>query len=125
MSNGNEVNVEQEFQRLTEDIVKRGRRGNGPTEPAREGVAEDLAQFIEKHAADILKEAQDLLHDAKSFADEIRQRTDQKAAELRAFTNSIKDTRTAMADIRARFLQSRTSANALDERQPTMEHKVD
>ena len=111
-----DVNVEKEFEKLTEDI-KRGRtstRGSNGPEPAREGYAEDLANFIEKNAADALKEAQDLQNESKEFAQQIRERTDEKAAELRRFTNSLKDMRNAMAEVRTRFLESRTKINAVD-----------
>ena len=122
-----DVNVEKEFEKLTEEI-KRGKtqtRGSNGPEPAREGYAEDLATFIEKNAADALKEAQDLQRDAQEFAQGIRERTDEKAAELRRFTNSLKEMRTSMAELRTRFLQSRTSPNAMDERSTAVERKVD
>jgi hypothetical protein len=83
--------------------------GNGQQGPAREGLAEELAKFVEQHAADLVKEAEEHLHSAKEFANEIRRRSDEKIAELRAFTQRIKDSNTGMAEVRAKFLEAGTT----------------
>jgi quinol monooxygenase YgiN len=113
--------IEEELRRITQGLRKDS--GNGQQIAAREGVAEDLAKFIEQHADDLLKEAEEHRTAAREFANEIRQRTDQKVAELRAFTNSVKASKTGMAEVRTKFLESRTTEprDDMDERPSPVE----
>jgi|SRR5215831_7578940 len=89
------------------------RRGNGPAvaeaEPVKQGVAEELANFIEKHADEMLKEAQQHRDDAYVYAKEIRDRTAEQLARLQAFTDSIKASQAEMTEVRMRFLRAGTS----------------
>ena len=111
-----QLTVEEELAMLTKDITNMT-KGNGPTEPVlRTGVAEELAQFIEKHAMDMMREAQEHQETSQKFADEIRKLTDEQLAVLKNFTDSIKASKDGMSEVRTKFLQSRTS-NAMD--QPT------
>jgi hypothetical protein len=104
-----EVDVGKELQKITREI-ERMPKTNGP-EQVRQGVAEDLATFIEKHAEEMLKEAQQHLAEAQEFAKEIRQRTADQINKLRAYTDSIKEAQTRMAEVRMNFLNAGTTAS--------------
>jgi len=99
--------LERELAEITRSIE---RQANEPAkaEPVKQGVAEDLAKFIEQHADEMLKEAQQHRDDAYAYAKEIRDQTAEQMARLSAFTNSIKASQAEMAEVRARFLSSGT-----------------
>lgn len=106
-----QAQVEEELRAITRNIQGEAARMNGKQQgPAREGVAEDLASFLEQHADDLLREAKEHAESARAFANEIRRRADDKAAELRAFVESIKNSKSGMEEVRTNFLQAQPSA---------------
>jgi len=86
------------------------RKGNGPIaqQEVRKGVADDLAKFIEDHANDMMKEAEQHRTEAYAYAKEIRERTAEQIARLKAFTDSIKASQAEMAEVRMRFVSAST-----------------
>ena len=119
-----QLTVEEELAMLTKDIQNMA-KGNGPIEPVvRQGVAEDLAQFIEKHAEDMMREAQDHLETSKAFANEIRKLTDEHLSVLKNFTDSVKVSKDGMSEVRTKFLQSRTTPDDMGKQPATVDIQV-
>ncbi|PWT91753.1 MAG: hypothetical protein C5B54_04750 [Acidobacteria bacterium] len=90
------------------------RKGNGPIVPVdeqKQGVAEEHARFMEMHGDDAVREAEALRDAAYAYAKEIRERTADHIAKIKAFTDSIKASQAEMAEVRMRFLSSGTRGN--------------
>jgi len=79
-------------------------------EQVKQGVADELAKFIEAHADDMMREAEQHRTEAYAYAKEIRERTAEQIARLKAFTDSIKQSQAEMADVRMRFVSAGTGA---------------
>src|SRR5215467_146960 len=94
-----------EIEMTVANVAKQPRSGNsgGEVETVRQGVADDLASFIEKHADDMMVEAQQHRDEAYAYAKEIRERTAEQIARLKAYTDSIKQSQSEMAEVRMRF----------------------
>lgn len=121
-----DVNVEEEIARMTQQHLQEARketeplpplprsvvRGNGPEATERQGVADDLAKFVEQHADDMMREAQQHLDEARAFAAEVRQHTADQIAKLKAYTDSIKASRDGMAQVRMAFVNAATGPQA-------------
>jgi len=95
-----------EMEQTVADVAKQTR----PVEPeqVKQGVADDLAKFIETHADDMMKEAQQHRDEAYAYAKEIRDRTAEQIARLKAYTDSIKQSQAEMAEVRMRFVSAGT-----------------
>jgi hypothetical protein len=102
--------LDKELTEITRSIERS--KGNGPlvteNQEVRQGVAEELAAFIEKHADEMIKEAEQHRQEAYIYAKEIREQTADQLARLHAFTDSIKASQAEMAEVRMRFLSSST-----------------
>ena len=103
--------VEQELAKAIRSVE---RKGNGPLaqtepEPVKEGIADEHAKFIESHADDLIKHAQQHRDEAYGFAKEIRERTAEQITRLKAFTDAIKASQAEMAEVRMRFVSAGTS----------------
>jgi len=99
--------VEQEIAKTIRAVE---RRGNGPIaqEQVKQGVADELAKFIETHADDMMREAEQHKTEAYAYAKEIRERTAEQIARLKAFTDSIKQSQAEMSEVRMRFVSAST-----------------
>jgi len=95
------VSVEDELRKVTQ-----GMKAAPPavTPKMEQGVADELAKFIEDHAQEMVKEAQQHLKEAQAFAQEIRDRTAEKIQQLRTFTDAIKESKAGMSEVRMKFL---------------------
>jgi hypothetical protein len=102
--------VEQEIAKAVRAVE---RKGNGPLVPQgeiKQGIADDLAKFIEQHADDMMREAEQHRTEAYAYAKEIRDRTAEQIARLKAYTDSIKASQAEMAEVRMRFVSAGTGA---------------
>src|SRR5262245_45645080 len=100
---------DKELAEMTRSIERKSNSVLPEGEPVRQGVAEELAKFIEQHADEMMKEAQQHRNDAFAYAKEIRDQTAEQLARLQAFTDSIKASQTEMAEVRMRFLRTGTT----------------
>ena len=101
--------VEQELAKAVRAVE---RKGNGPLvaqSEVKQGVADELAKFIEDHADDMMREAEGHKNDAYAYAKEIRERTAEQIARLKAYTDSIKASQAEMAEVRMRFISAGTT----------------
>lgn len=115
------VDIAAELQKVTRDIERA--KGNGPmvpTDEQRQGVAEEHARFIEMNGDDAVREAEALRNAAYAYAKEIRERTAEHIARLKAFTDSIKASQAEMAEVRMRFISAGTQPQE-DSELPTAE----
>jgi hypothetical protein len=100
--------VEQEIAKAIRAVE---RKGNGPLVPqgeVKQGVADELAKFIEDHADDMMREADQHRTEAYAYAKEIRERTAEQIARLKAYTDSIKASQAEMSEVRMRFVSAGT-----------------
>jgi len=100
--------IEDEIAMITKQKAQ-APRGNGPEATRPQGVAEDLAKFVEQHAEDMMRQAEEHLEQAREFAKQIRDLTAEQINRLTTFTNSIKDSQTSMAEVRTKFLSASTT----------------
>jgi len=107
--NRSAAGVPQDVAQEIAQMARAVKRRPADTEPVKQGVADELATFIENHADEMMKEAEQHRQEAYAYAKEIRDRTAEQLARLKAFTDSIKASQAEMAEVRMRFLSASTT----------------